>query len=65
MLTLWILVLLQKPYLSLYGFGNVDLVGCPTIRSTISFCVFIEANCILWYSKKEPIVVCSNSKDTL
>lgn len=43
MLTLWILVLLHKPYLSLYGFGNVDLVGCPTIRSTISFCVFIEA----------------------
>ena len=52
MLTLWILVLLHKPYLSLYGFGNEDLVGCPTIRSTISFCVFVEANCIYGIQRK-------------
>lgn len=44
--------------LNLYGFFDVDWVGCPlTRRSTTGYCMYLVSNCISWSSKKQTTVV--------
>ena len=49
--------------ISLYGFSDADWAGCPITRqSTTSYCVFLEANCVSWCSKKQPTVARSSTE---
>lgn len=48
---------------NLYGFCDADRGGCPfTRRSTTGFCIFIGANCISQYSRKQPTIAQSSLK---
>ena len=43
--------------------NDVDWVSCPTTRgSTTKFCIFLELNCVVWASKKQPTLSWCNTK---
>ncbi|XP_022141787.1 uncharacterized protein LOC111012071 [Momordica charantia] len=49
--------------LNLYAFCDADWGGCPsTRRSTTGYCIFLEANCISWSSKKQPTIARSSTE---
>ena len=46
----------KQSSLRLIGFCDIDWAGCTNTRSTYGYRIFLGANCILWSSKRQPIV---------